>query len=71
MKLDLERGGWVHLDVRKLMHGWFKSPEENLGLVVNAFDGDGRPLGISKPTDEDMSSVSCDSKIIKIINNSF
>ncbi|XP_059350245.1 LOW QUALITY PROTEIN: growth/differentiation factor 8-like [Daphnia carinata] len=35
-----QSGGWVSFEVRKVVAEWFRWPEENLGLVVHAVNGD-------------------------------
>lgn len=57
-KIDVREGGWMHVDVRKLLISWFRNPEENFGLVVEAFDFFGNKLNIDRPSEGDLSTVS-------------
>jgi hypothetical protein len=46
---DQREPGWVELDTRKLITEWFKSPHDNLGVVVKLEDSSGH--SIPYPTD--------------------
>jgi len=41
------RGGWVAVDVRRLLDTWFRRPQDNFGLVIRAIDSSGRPVPVS------------------------
>lgn len=44
--LDRESGGWVDIDAEEIVSVWFKYPEENFGLVINAFTKSGESLRV-------------------------
>ena len=52
-----EKGGWVSLEIRKVVADWFRWPEENLGLVVHAIDSNGASLIATDAQDADGSLV--------------
>ncbi|KAM7307855.1 putative myostatin [Ixodes scapularis] len=43
-KGNLRRGFWLQLEAKKLVSHWFRHPADNLGLVVHAYDAQGRKL---------------------------
>jgi len=47
-----EKGGWVSLEIRKVVSDWFKWPEDNLGLAVQAVDSSGKSLIIAHTEEE-------------------
>jgi hypothetical protein len=53
-----EKGGWVSLEIRKVVSDWFKYPVENLGLAVQAVDASGNSLITTQADDIDGSLVS-------------
>ncbi|CAM1322021.1 MSTN (predicted) [Pycnogonum litorale] len=40
VEITSKRGNWISLDIRKLVSQWFRHPRENMGIVIQAFDGD-------------------------------
>ena len=51
------KGGWVSLEIRKVVADWFRWSEDNLGLVVQAIDADGNSLVVTDPEEADGSLV--------------
>lgn len=51
------KGGWVSLEIRKVVADWFRWSEDNLGLVVQAVDADGNSLVVTDPEKADGSLV--------------
>ncbi|KAL3209036.1 hypothetical protein MRX96_009555 [Rhipicephalus microplus] len=43
-KGNLRRGFWVQMDAKKLVSHWFRHPKDNLGIVVHAYDSEGRKV---------------------------
>lgn len=41
VKSGKSSGGWVSIELRKVVADWFRWPEDNLGLVVQVMLGDG------------------------------
>jgi len=52
-----EKGGWVSLEIRKVVSDWFKYPVENLGLAVQAVDASGNSLITTQADDIDGSLI--------------
>ncbi|KAH8039168.1 hypothetical protein HPB51_005344 [Rhipicephalus microplus] len=49
-KGNLRRGFWVQMDAKKLVSHWFRHPRDNLGIVVHAYDSEGRKVhAITEP----------------------
>ncbi|XP_069943988.1 growth/differentiation factor 8 isoform X3 [Cherax quadricarinatus] len=46
---DPREGNWVKIGVYKLLQEWLNKPDENLGLVVTAFDSQGRQVAVTDP----------------------
>lgn len=42
----IKNGGWVKIDLKRLVSKWFRSPETNLGLTFRAHDEDGQALKV-------------------------
>lgn len=51
------RGGWITVEVKKLLTEWFKFPRDNLGIIVQATDELGNQLAVTDPDAEDGSLV--------------
>jgi len=51
------KGGWVSLEIRKVVADWFRWSEDNLGLVVQAIDADGNSLVVTDPEEADGSLI--------------
>ncbi|KAI1292871.1 Growth/differentiation factor 8 [Halotydeus destructor] len=49
-------GTWVTLDVKKLVTVWFRQPQDNLGIVLHAYDSDGHELDIAHPAQSGVDS---------------
>ncbi|KAH6937782.1 hypothetical protein HPB50_004053 [Hyalomma asiaticum] len=45
-KGNLRRGFWVQMDAKKLVSHWFRHPKDNLGIVVHAYDSEGRKVHV-------------------------
>ena len=43
--LQADKGGWVSLEMRKVVADWFRFPEDNRGLVVHAVVNNDDPSG--------------------------
>ena len=39
-----EKGEWIAMEVRKVVADWFRWPEENLGLAIQAVDSSGKTV---------------------------
>ncbi|KAK4306836.1 hypothetical protein Pmani_021360, partial [Petrolisthes manimaculis] len=44
-------GSWVKIEVYRLLQEWLTNPDENLGLVVTAYDSQGRQVAVTNPTE--------------------
>ncbi|GAB6028092.1 Growth/differentiation factor 11 [Chamberlinius hualienensis] len=38
------KGNWHTVDIRKQVSDWFRNPHNNLGIIIQAFDNEGRQL---------------------------
>nr|AYC12383.1 myostatin [Palaemon carinicauda] len=50
-EFDALEGNWVKIPVYKLLQEWLSKPDENLGLVVEALDSQGRQVAVTDPTE--------------------
>ncbi|XP_071538486.1 growth/differentiation factor 8 isoform X2 [Panulirus ornatus] len=48
---DAREGNWVKIEVYKLLQEWLNKPDENLGLVVTAYDSEGRQVAVTDPSE--------------------
>ncbi|XP_045614872.1 growth/differentiation factor 8 isoform X3 [Procambarus clarkii] len=48
---DAMKGNWVDIEVFKLLQEWLNKPDENLGLVVTAYDSQGRQVAVTDPSE--------------------
>ncbi|XP_050045436.1 growth/differentiation factor 8-like [Dermacentor andersoni] len=46
-KGNLQQGFWVQMDARKLVSHWFRHRKDNLGIVVHAYDSEGRKVHVT------------------------
>lgn len=46
---DARKGNWVKIEVYRLLQEWLNKPEENVGLVVTAYDSMGRQVAVTDP----------------------
>ncbi|XP_037510332.1 growth/differentiation factor 11 [Rhipicephalus sanguineus] len=70
-KGNLRRGFWVQMDAKKLVSHWFRHPKDNLGIVVHAYDSEGRKVHVvtePPPGREALVSVHC-SKCMHILRS--
>lgn len=58
-KVEMKRktGMWIKVDARKLVNEWFRNPTSNYGIVVQAYDNDGRQLVVTVANAETNSSL--------------
>ncbi|XP_066996088.2 growth/differentiation factor 8 [Anabrus simplex] len=47
------RGGWITLEVTKLLVEWFRTRPESMGLTVHATDDQNKQLVVTDPNEED------------------
>ncbi|XP_042241005.1 growth/differentiation factor 8-like isoform X2 [Homarus americanus] len=48
---DARKGNWVKIEVYKLLQEWLNKPNDNLGLVVTAYDSQGRQVAVTDPNE--------------------
>ena len=52
------KGTWASIELKKLVSQWFKHPNENLGLVIQTYDNEGRKdFAVVEPFNNDQSLV--------------
>lgn len=47
VEIKPRKHNWVTVDIRKLVNEWFRNPHKNYGLVVQAYDNEGRQLVVT------------------------
>ncbi|MBN3283857.1 GDF8 factor, partial [Polyodon spathula] len=51
LKLDVNSGTstWQSIDFKQVLQSWFRQPEINWGIEINAFDSNGNDLAVTSP----------------------
>lgn len=62
-----QTGGWVSIDVQKVIADWFRWPEENYGIVVHAVHADTNSKSSSSPYIIN-DSVTADGSLVSVDN---
>lgn len=71
LKIDLHSrsGHWQSIDFKQVLHSWFRQPQSNWGIEINAFDPSGTDLAVTSLGPGAEGLVSREPEILADMNN--